>query len=240
MEAELKEIINDLDSLRQSLLDPSSIHMSRVEHLTKLAKSAPVGRTKVKDMSAEVVDSNPYSRLMALQKMGIVDIYERIRDFSVAVIGIVAGLLVQNTLMFLLQFGHVSPYLIQTLLQGYNSLKDYFPTMEMRPNPQCSNAACLERQKEYLLEKPASDAAIRAKMEAEALLVPEGPLHADNEWDIRGLKFQGWPYDALPEGLTRELPTADEFQKPRAAEPATTTFDDIEELRKQLDALNAD
>ncbi|KAJ6882476.1 hypothetical protein NC651_028926 [Populus alba x Populus x berolinensis] len=195
MEAELKEILNDLDSLRQSLLDPSSIHMlqSRVEHLTKLAKSAPVGRTKVKvssmgkvDMSAEVVDSNPYSRLMALQKMGIVDIYERIRDFSVAVIGIggagcvvaemltrcgigrlllydydkgvVAGLLVQNTLMFLLQYGHVSPYL------GYNSLKDYFPTMEMRPNPQCSNAACLERQKEYLLEKPARDAAIRAKM----------------------------------------------------------------------------
>lgn len=46
--------------------------------------------------------------------------------------------------------------------------------------------------------------------------------------------------DALPEGLTRELPTADEFQKPPAAEPATTTFDDIEELRKQLDALNAD
>ncbi|KAI5569465.1 hypothetical protein BDE02_12G078500 [Populus trichocarpa] len=129
-------------------------------------------------MSAEVVDSNPYSRLMALQRMGIVDNYERIRDFSVAVIGVVAGLLVQNTLKFLLQFGHVSPYL------GYNSLKDYFPTMEMRPNPQCSNAACLERQKEYLLEKPAGDAAIRAKMEAEALLVPEGPLHADNEWDI--------------------------------------------------------
>ncbi|KAL3575455.1 hypothetical protein D5086_023556 [Populus alba] len=232
MEAELKEILNDLDSLRQSLLDPSSIHMlqSRVEHLTKLAKSAPVGRTKVKDMSAEVVDSNPYSRLMALQKMGIVDIYERIRDFSVAVIGVVAGLLVQNTLMFLLQFGQFSPYL------GYNSLKDYFPTMEMRPNPQCSNAACLERQKEYLLEKPARDAAIRAKMEAEALLVPEGQLHADNEWDIRGPKFQ----DALPEGLTRELPTADEFQKPPAAEAATTTFDDIEELRKQIDALNAD
>ena len=30
--------------------------------------------------------------------------------------------------------------------QGYNSLKDFFPTMEMRPNPQCSNGACLERQ----------------------------------------------------------------------------------------------
>jgi hypothetical protein len=46
--------------------------------------------------------------------------------------------------------------------------------------------------------------------------------------------------DALPEGLTRELPTADEFQKAPAAEPATTSFDDIEELRKQLVALNAD
>lgn len=38
------------------------------------------------DMSAEVVDSNPYSRLMALQRMGIVDNYERIRDFSVAIV----------------------------------------------------------------------------------------------------------------------------------------------------------
>jgi ubiquitin-like modifier-activating enzyme 5 len=54
--------------------------------------------------------------------------------------GVVAGLLVQNSLKFLLNFGEVSPYL------GYNSLKDFFPTMKMRPNPQCSNVACLERQ----------------------------------------------------------------------------------------------
>lgn len=39
-------------------------------------------------MSAEVVDSNPYSRQMALQRMCIVDNYERIRDFLVAIIGI--------------------------------------------------------------------------------------------------------------------------------------------------------
>lgn len=37
-------------------------------------------------MSAEVVDSNPYSRLMALQRMGIVENYEKIRDFSVAIV----------------------------------------------------------------------------------------------------------------------------------------------------------
>lgn len=44
-------------------------------------------RGKIEKMSAEVVDSNPYSRLMALQRMGIVQNYERIREKSVAVVG---------------------------------------------------------------------------------------------------------------------------------------------------------
>lgn len=34
-------------------------------------------------MSAEVTDSNPYSRLMALQRMGIVKNYEKIKEKSV-------------------------------------------------------------------------------------------------------------------------------------------------------------
>lgn len=45
-------------------------------------------RGKIAEMSAEVVDSNPYSRLMALKRMGIVDNYEKIRDFTVAVVGV--------------------------------------------------------------------------------------------------------------------------------------------------------
>ncbi|KAJ4825132.1 hypothetical protein Tsubulata_041338 [Turnera subulata] len=427
MEVELKELLADLQSLKLSLPDPSnraSIDQleERVERLTKLANSASLRRSKVKDLSAEVVDSNPYSRLMALQRMGIVENYERIREFSVAIVGIggvgsvaaemltrcgigrlllydydkvelanmnrlffrpeqcgmtktdaavqtlsdinpdvvlesytlnittvqgfdtfmsslrnktfrpgkegtgvdlvlscvdnyearmavnqacnelnqtwmesgvsedavsghiqllvpgetacfacapplvvasgvdertlkregvcaaslpttmgvVAGLLVQNALKLLLQFGQVSPYL------GYNSLKDYFPSMEMKPNPQCSNAACLERQREYILAKPARDAAIKAKMEVEARTTVEMPLHADNEWNIsvvddcEPLRGDVSSSDALPEGLTRELPNADEFHKFPAAEPSATTFDDIEELRRQLDALNAD
>lgn len=40
-------------------------------------------------------------------------------------------------------------------------------------------------QQEYIVAKPARDAALKAKMEAEALLVPECPLHAENEWSIR-------------------------------------------------------
>lgn len=42
-----------------------------------------VARGRIDKMSAEVVDSNPYSRLMALQRMGIVKDYERIRDKTV-------------------------------------------------------------------------------------------------------------------------------------------------------------
>merc|ERR1711936_361721 len=45
-------------------------------------------RDKISSMSSEVVDSNPYSRLMALKRMGIVDNYEKIRDFAVAVVGV--------------------------------------------------------------------------------------------------------------------------------------------------------
>lgn len=154
--------------------------------------------------------------------------------------GVVAGLLVQNTLKFLLKFGHVSPYL------GYNALKDYFPTMEMKPNPQCSNVACLERQKDYFLTKPARDAAAKAKLDAEALSSKEESLHADNEWNISVVddsepeRINASSSDILPEGLVRELPSSDEMRKVAPAEEMATSIDDLEDLRRQLDALNAD
>ncbi|XP_026377401.1 ubiquitin-like modifier-activating enzyme 5 isoform X2 [Papaver somniferum] len=157
--------------------------------------------------------------------------------------GVIAGLLVQNTLKYLLNFGQVSPYL------GYNSLKDFFPTMAMKPNPQCSNSPCLERQEEYMLTKPERDAASKAKMEAEALLVVESPVHAENEWNISVVDDDDEMEkkdsvhinsNALPEGLVRELPSADDFQTlPVPAEESSNPIDDLEELRRQLDALNA-
>ncbi|CAK9058384.1 Ubiquitin-like modifier-activating enzyme 5 (Ubiquitin-activating enzyme 5) (UFM1-activating enzyme) [Durusdinium trenchii] len=45
-------------------------------------------REKIKEMSAEVRDDNPYSRLMALKRMGVVEEYEKIRTFSVLIVGI--------------------------------------------------------------------------------------------------------------------------------------------------------
>jgi hypothetical protein len=42
-----------------------------------------ISRQRIEKLSGEVVDSNPYSRLMALQRMGIVKDYESIRSKTV-------------------------------------------------------------------------------------------------------------------------------------------------------------
>merc|ERR1712002_23753 len=47
-----------------------------------------IQREKISKMSSEVKDSNPYSRLMALQRMGIVKNYEDIRKKTVAIVGV--------------------------------------------------------------------------------------------------------------------------------------------------------
>ncbi len=86
--------------------------------------------------------------------------------------GIVAGLLVQNALKYLLHFGTVTPYL------GYSSLKDFFPSMEIKPNPSCSNSECVARQAEAAARGP-------RVVEEEHLELAEGPLHVDNEWNIK-------------------------------------------------------
>lgn len=59
-----------------------------VDRLEVLSSGNVSSRDKISVMSDEVVDSNPYSRLMALQRMGVVENYERIRDFSIAIVGI--------------------------------------------------------------------------------------------------------------------------------------------------------
>ena len=44
--------------------------------------------TEKRQMSAEVRDTNPYSRLMALQRLGVVSDYTQIRNFTVVVVGV--------------------------------------------------------------------------------------------------------------------------------------------------------
>ncbi|KAG1670318.1 Ubiquitin-like modifier-activating enzyme 5 [Nymphon striatum] len=86
--------------------------------------------------------------------------------------GIVSGFLIQNTLKYLLDFGSTTKYL------GYNALLDFFPTMSLKPNPNCDDKYCCRRQKEYL-EKEALKPKVETKKEEEKEVV-----HEDNDWGI--------------------------------------------------------
>ena len=56
---------------------------------------------------------------------------------------------------YLLGFGQVTPYL------GYNAMVDFFPTMTLKPNTDCDDYFCRQRQKEFAVKE-----AERLRMEA--------------------------------------------------------------------------
>ncbi|KAM9187549.1 ubiquitin-like modifier-activating enzyme 5 isoform 3-T3 [Dugong dugon] len=111
--------------------------------------------------------------------------------------GVVAGILVQNVLKFLLNFGTVSFYL------GYNAMQDFFPTMSMKPNPQCDDRNCRKQQDEYKKK-------VAALPKQEIVQEEEKIIHEDNEWGIElvsevseeELKNSSGPVPDLPEGIT--------------------------------------
>ncbi|XP_011754195.1 ubiquitin-like modifier-activating enzyme 5 isoform X1 [Macaca nemestrina] len=111
--------------------------------------------------------------------------------------GVVAGILVQNVLKFLLNFGTVSFYL------GYNAMQDFFPTMSMKPNPQCDDRNCRKQQEEYKKK-------VAALPKQEVMQEEEEIIHEDNEWGIElvsevseeELKNSSGPVPDLPEGIT--------------------------------------
>ncbi|EHA8590575.1 putative Ubiquitin-like modifier-activating enzyme 5 [Cocos nucifera] len=83
-------------------------------------------------------------------------------------------------------------------------------------------------------------------MEAEASAAREGPVHLENEWNISVVDDSEMETanassasGALPEGLTHELPSADKYPESRVVGAASPLVDDLEDLQRQLDALNA-
>ncbi|GFO05587.1 ubiquitin modifier-activating enzyme 5 [Plakobranchus ocellatus] len=63
--------VAELQQTIKKLQEELSAEKQKVEEMKGTTKRTPIAQ-----MSAEVVDSNPYSRLMALKRMGIVDNYE--------------------------------------------------------------------------------------------------------------------------------------------------------------------
>jgi ubiquitin-like modifier-activating enzyme 5 len=96
--------------------------------------------------------------------------------------GLVASLLVQNSLKYLLNFGRVSYYL------GYASLQDNFPTWEMKANPNCSDQNCVKWQlKAKQMNLPSLEEEEERK-EEERRRKYERSIQAEqeeNEWNIQ-------------------------------------------------------
>ncbi|XP_037076538.1 ubiquitin-like modifier-activating enzyme 5 [Pollicipes pollicipes] len=149
--------------------------------------------------------------------------------------GVVSGLLVQNTLKYLLKFGSVTHYL------GYSALQDFFPTMSMKPNPTCDDYHCRERRREFL-EREAS----KPKQEIVEEAAPE-VLHEDNDWGI-SLVEETAPEEAEPElvqgvrlaySRPDQPPPSAEPQSAPAADPEAGAADQtsLDDLRAQMMAL---
>lgn len=142
---------------------------------------------------------------------------------------IVAGMLVQSALKYLLDFGKVTPYL------GYNALEDFFPTWSMKPNPECTDRFCVERQKEYrmkaesgnqLPEKQTETAETEPTIEnLYGIEIVESNQEDEASLDVaKGLKFAYSRKDGNTE--TKELPVENETVE--------TTNESLEELMSKL------
>ncbi|XP_042224063.1 ubiquitin-like modifier-activating enzyme 5 isoform X2 [Homarus americanus] len=148
--------------------------------------------------------------------------------------GVVAGLLVQNTLKFLLKFGEVANYL------GYNAMVDFFPTMTVRPNPQCEDIWCQKQQREYRAKKAAEPEPEKEEVKE------EGVVHEDNEWDIC-LVAETTPEEAAGSvsapmtNLAKGITVAYERLAPVAEEAGSNTVDtegiSLDDLMAQMKAL---
>ncbi|XP_001952581.1 ubiquitin-like modifier-activating enzyme 5 [Acyrthosiphon pisum] len=163
--------------------------------------------------------------------------------------GVVAGLLVQNSLKKLLGFGTVSWYL------GYNALSDFFPSMMIKPNPNCSDNFCLKQQLEFKNR-------VKEEPECTNVDLPEDIVtHENNEWGIslaedeptassnttelaEPLKTENVnnsarsdeEYLSLNDGIEFAYPSADQTA-PNEESLVKETELNVDDLRKQLSLL---
>jgi ubiquitin-like modifier-activating enzyme 5 len=171
--------------------------------------------------------------------------------------GMVAGMLVQNALKHMLNFGDVAKYL------GYSALKDYFPSMHVHANPECDNGACVRAQKDHreMLESPEWKAADALRAAAEAAAAAEEDakaLHEENDWGIsvdggdeggdetstvagaggggEGEKGQ----QTLTAGIEFSMPTSDKLDAETVEQfKVKDTGADLDDLMNQLSGLSS-
>ncbi|WPT18303.1 Ubiquitin-like modifier-activating enzyme 5 [Picochlorum sp. SENEW3] len=120
--------------------------------------------------------------------------------------GIVAGMLVQNTLKYLLGFGQVTQYL------GYSSLTDYFPTMEIKPNPTCDNTECVKRQEKWNAGAEERQALEEKEQEASRIAeLDDDVVHETNEWGIEVVDDADGPSAPNASTASTQLPVGVQY-----------------------------
>ena len=144
--------------------------------------------------------------------------------------GMVAGMLVQNVLKFLLGFGQTSYYL------GYNAMNNFFPSDIVRPNPECVNPFCCQRQQDY-----AGKWSPQIWISPSELAAKNEPVeHEDNEWGIElGEDSGGVEESAVSSSDTSGIPAAPAVKvttKPAATAPLQNE-DNLEDLMDELAGL---
>ena len=114
---------------------------------------------------------------------------------------IIAGLLVQNVLKLLLEFGQVTNNCL-----GYQGMTDFFPTYCIHPNPDCPNLVCRQ------LSADRAEKVMPNKRQA--IPTVESPYSVTNEWNIEVVGtddpevVEKQVSDAPPDDLSR-LPLAE-------------------------------
>ena len=141
----------------------------------------------------------------------------------------------------------------------YSALKDFFPTMEVRCNPDCDNGECRRRQEahrarvtspEYLAAAAAAAAAAKRRAAEEAAK----PLHEENDW---GISVDAGDNDAdeapaapataptggqvLGEGIQFSMPASEKLDSATVdAYKVADTGADLDDLMSQLRGLGSD
>ncbi|ETN64030.1 ubiquitin-activating enzyme E1 [Anopheles darlingi] len=151
--------------------------------------------------------------------------------------GIVASMLVQNALKYLLLFGTVSDYV------GYNALTDFFPMMALKPNPTCDDRWCVKRQQDYQA-RPEDERNPQHQQQQ----VDDTPVHEENPYgielvaeDVLAVQVSvGGPATRLAEGLKQAYDAPSASTVTSESQAATDADDDtsLDQLMAQMASMN--
>eukprot|EP00514_Thraustochytrium_sp_LLF1b_P013618 CAMPEP_0184545108 /NCGR_PEP_ID=MMETSP0199_2-20130426/4076_1 /TAXON_ID=1112570 /ORGANISM="Thraustochytrium sp., Strain LLF1b" /LENGTH=860 /DNA_ID=CAMNT_0026939369 /DNA_START=49 /DNA_END=2631 /DNA_ORIENTATION=+ len=108
--------------------------------------------------------------------------------------GVIAGMLGQNALKFLLKFGQIS------YCQSYNALNNFFPPSIVYPSTSCSLEACQKRQEEYYGQwQPQLDDSNTGEPDDAQV------QHAENTWGIEKVPLEEAEHQNYPDTQDNEF-----------------------------------